>query len=73
VDLRYDTEHIILRDSADKLLSERYDYRTFQRIADSEAGWSPELWAEFAELGWLGLPSQRRTGAAVAARSSCPS
>jgi alkylation response protein AidB-like acyl-CoA dehydrogenase len=62
VDLRYDTEHIILRDSADKFLAERHDYRTFQKIADSETGWSPELWAEFAELGWLGLPFATEDG-----------
>ena len=56
VDLRYDTEHTILRDSAEKFLSERYDYRTFQKIAASEAGFDRGLWAEFAALGWLGLP-----------------
>jgi alkylation response protein AidB-like acyl-CoA dehydrogenase len=56
VDLQHDTEQIILRDSAEKFLAERYDYRTFQKIADSEAGWSPELSAQFAALGWLGLP-----------------
>lgn len=62
MDLRYDTEQIILRDSAEKVLAERYDYRTFQKIADSEAGWSPELWAEFAALGWLGLPFDANDG-----------
>lgn len=56
MDLRYDSEHAILRGSVEKFLSERYDYRTFQKIADSEAGFSPEIWAEFAQLGWLGLP-----------------
>lgn len=56
MDLRYDTEHDILRESAEKFLAERYDYRTFQKIADSEAGWSREIWGEFAALGWLGLP-----------------
>ena len=56
MDLRYDTEHAILRSSAEKFLAERYDYRSFQKIADSEAGWSREIWAEFATLGWLGLP-----------------
>jgi hypothetical protein len=62
VDLRYDTEHVILRDSAEKFLGEHYDYRTFQKIADSEAGWSTELWAEFAHLGWLGLPFAAEDG-----------
>jgi alkylation response protein AidB-like acyl-CoA dehydrogenase len=56
VNLQYDTEHAILRDSAEKFLAERYDYRTFQKIAGSEAGWSREIWAELATLGWLGLP-----------------
>jgi alkylation response protein AidB-like acyl-CoA dehydrogenase len=62
VDLRHDTEQIILRDSAEKFLGERHDYRSFQKIADSEAGWSPELWAELAALGWLGLPFAAEDG-----------
>jgi alkylation response protein AidB-like acyl-CoA dehydrogenase len=62
VDLRYDTEQIILRDSAEKFLAERHDYRVFQRIADSEVGWSAELWAELAALGWLGLPFAAEDG-----------
>ena len=56
MDLRYAAEHAILRESADKFLHERYDYRTVQKIAASDAGWSREIWAEFAKLGWLGLP-----------------
>jgi alkylation response protein AidB-like acyl-CoA dehydrogenase len=56
VDLRYATEHVILRESAEKFLAERYDYRTVQRIAASEPGWDREVWREFAKLGWLGLP-----------------
>jgi alkylation response protein AidB-like acyl-CoA dehydrogenase len=56
VDLRYATEHVILRESAEKFLAERYDYRTVQKIAASEAGWNREIWGEFAKLGWLGLP-----------------
>jgi alkylation response protein AidB-like acyl-CoA dehydrogenase len=62
VDLRYDTEHELLRDSAEKFLAERYDYRTFQRISQSEAGWSREIWGEFAALGWLGLPFSLEDG-----------
>jgi alkylation response protein AidB-like acyl-CoA dehydrogenase len=62
MDLQYDTEHNMLRDSAEKFLAERYGYRTFQKIAASEAGWSPEIWAEFAALGWLGLPLPAEDG-----------
>ena len=56
MDLRYATEHVILRESAEKFLAERYDYRTVQKIAASETGWDREVWEEFAKLGWLGLP-----------------
>lgn len=38
VDLRYATEHVILRESAEKFLTERYDYRMVQKIAASETG-----------------------------------
>ena len=62
VDLRYDSEHVLLRDSAEKFLGERYDYRTFQKIAASEAGFSREIWADFAKLGWLGLPFAAEDG-----------
>jgi alkylation response protein AidB-like acyl-CoA dehydrogenase len=62
MDLRYDSEHVLLRESAEKFLGERYDYRTFQRIAASEAGFSREIWAEFAKLGWLGLPCAPEDG-----------
>ena len=55
VDLRYATEHVILRESAEKFLAEWYDYRTVQKTA-SETGWNREIWGEFAKLGWLGLP-----------------
>lgn len=62
MDLEYDQSHLLLRDSAERLLRERYDYRAYQKIASSEAGWSADLWAEFAKLGWLGLPFPEEDG-----------
>ncbi len=61
MDLSYDTEQIILRDSAEKFLSARCDYALYRKIAGGE-GWSPELWSEFAGLGWLGLPFAEEDG-----------
>jgi alkylation response protein AidB-like acyl-CoA dehydrogenase len=55
MDLSYDIEQIILRDSAERFLSSRCNYALHRKIADGE-GWSRDLWSEFAELGWLGLP-----------------
>lgn len=56
LNLQYDTEQSILRDSAHAFLRDHYDYKTHRRIAASDTGMSPELWREFAQLGWLGLP-----------------
>ena len=56
VDLGYDTEQVILRSSAEKFLTERYDYAAFRRSSESDAGFDRELWSEFARLGWIGLP-----------------
>ena len=56
MNLQYDTEQIILRDTAQSFLRKHYSYDTYRRIVASEDGWSRELWDEFARLGWLGLP-----------------
>lgn len=61
MDLSYDTEQIILRDSAEKFLSSRCSYALYRKTAEGE-GWSPELWSEFAALGWLGLPFAEEDG-----------
>ncbi len=56
MNLGYDNEQVILRSSADKFLTERYDYATFRKTCESRAGFDRDLWNEFARLGWLGLP-----------------
>src|SRR5579863_9696995 len=61
MDLSYDTEQIILRDSADKFLSGRCSYPLYRKDADGE-GWNPALWSDFAALGWLGLPFAEADG-----------
>jgi alkylation response protein AidB-like acyl-CoA dehydrogenase len=62
VDLQYDTEQLILRESAEKFLASHYGYSVFRKIAESEAGFSREMWSEFAGLGWLGLPFAAEDG-----------
>jgi len=61
MDLSYDTEQIILRDSAEKFLSGHGGYAVYRKTADG-AGWDPALWSEFAALGWLGLPFAEEDG-----------
>ena len=62
MDLQYDSAHKILRETAERFLAEKYDYRAFRKITDSEQGYSPEIWNTFAEMGWLGLPFSEEDG-----------
>ena len=62
MDLQYTTEQKLLRESAAKFLAASYDYASFQKTASSEPGWNAGIWAEFARLGWLGLPFAEEHG-----------
>src|SRR5215207_5331951 len=39
-----------------RLVAERYDFEARKRYAAGPDGWSRELWAQYAELGILGMP-----------------
>lgn len=62
MNLQYEPSHTILRETAERFLSERYGYRTFSAISDSETGFSADIWKEFADLGWLALPLPEDNG-----------
>ncbi|QCI64181.1 acyl-CoA dehydrogenase family protein [Phreatobacter stygius] len=49
-------EQRLLKDSVDGLLADTYDFETRKKYAALAGGYSPEIWAKFAELGLLGLP-----------------
>jgi pimeloyl-CoA dehydrogenase small subunit len=46
----------LLKDSVDRLIADRYSFEARKKIAAEPGGWSREMWAQFAELGLLGLP-----------------
>jgi len=48
-------EQEMLRSEARKFLDSRAPLDEVRRIMESEDGYSPELWREMAQLGWLGL------------------
>ena len=62
MDFDLSEEQRLLRDSVDRLLADRYgfDKRRFY-LAEPE-GWSRGLWAQYAELGLLGLPFPEEYG-----------
>jgi pimeloyl-CoA dehydrogenase small subunit len=49
-------EQQLLADSVRRFLDNAYDFESRKRIVASAEGWSPQAWAQLAELGVLGLP-----------------
>jgi len=56
MDFSYNDEQQMLRDSVSKFVQQDYDFDSRRKIVDSDAGYSKEHWALFAELGWLMVP-----------------
>ncbi|SDB70691.1 acyl-CoA dehydrogenase family protein [Belnapia rosea] len=49
-------EQRLLQDSVARLLGDKYGFEQRKGYMKSPDGWSREIWAQFAELGLLGLP-----------------
>ena len=49
-------EQRLLQDSVARLLGDKYSFEQRKAYSKSADGWSREVWAQFAELGLLGLP-----------------
>ena len=56
MDLTPSDEQRLLRESADRFVSETYTADQRRKIASEPLGFSADLWKQFAELGWLALP-----------------
>ena len=48
-------EQRMLAETVNSLLDKRYDPSSRLALLDSELGWSRDLWAQYAQLGLLGL------------------
>jgi alkylation response protein AidB-like acyl-CoA dehydrogenase len=46
----------MLADSVDKFIQNEYDFDTRQAYAESDKGFSDEVWRTFADLGWTAVP-----------------
>jgi pimeloyl-CoA dehydrogenase small subunit len=55
-------EQRLLKDSVDRLIADRYDFEARKKYAREPDGWSGEIWAQYAELGLLGLPFSEARG-----------
>jgi pimeloyl-CoA dehydrogenase small subunit len=62
MDFDLSEEQRLLKESLDRLIGDRYAFEHRKGYAQNPEGWSRELWAQFAELGLLGLPFEERHG-----------
>lgn len=62
MDLSYSNEQLLLRDSVEKFISDKYDISERNKITASDEGFSRENWQQFADLGWLALPFSEEDG-----------
>ena len=62
MDFSFTEEQTLLRNSVQSLLSDKYDFDTRRKIVKSADGWSPEVWALFAEMGLLAAPFTEEQG-----------
>ena len=56
MDFDLSEEQRLLKESLDRVIADRYAFEQRKGYAQGPEGWSRELWAQFAELGLLGLP-----------------
>jgi len=56
MDLTLSDEQRLLRESVDRFIAETYDADHRRRVASDPLGFSPDIWKQFADLGWLALP-----------------
>ena len=62
MDFSFTSEQDQLRDTVARLVRQQYDFETRRKVAKSEGGWRPEMWAQFAELGLLGASFSEEEG-----------
>jgi pimeloyl-CoA dehydrogenase small subunit len=55
MDFDLSEEQRLLKESLDRLLADRYAFEQRKAYGRSPEGWSRELWAQYADLGLLGL------------------
>jgi pimeloyl-CoA dehydrogenase small subunit len=62
MDFDYSDEQRLLKDSVDRLLADRYAFDQRKNHLKEPGGWSAAMWAQYAELGLLGLPFAEEYG-----------
>ncbi len=62
MDLTLSDEQRLLRESADRFVNETYNADHRRKAANEPLGFSPAIWKQFSDLGWLALPISEEFG-----------
>ena len=62
MDLSFTEEQEILRKFARDFFTSKLPKKLLKELEETEPGYSPEIWKEMAELGWMGLPFPEKYG-----------
>ena len=62
MDFSFSDEQTLLQESVSRFITNDYGFESRQKHSRSDAGYSPENWQTFAELGWLGVPFSENHG-----------
>ncbi|MEM6475259.1 MAG: acyl-CoA dehydrogenase family protein [Pseudomonadota bacterium] len=71
MELGLSQEQQMLRDSVSRYLEKAYDFDARQALVASDAAWSDDAWAQFAELGLMALPFPEERGGLGGSISDC--
>jgi acyl-CoA dehydrogenase len=65
MNLDFSEEQIMLRNMARGFLADKFPKKVVRELEDSETGYSPDIWKEMVELGWMGLALPEKWGGHV--------
>ena len=56
MDFNFTEEQDMVRDGLSRIVREQYEWESRNSVIASDDGWRPDIWAQLAELGILGMP-----------------
>ena len=62
MDFELSDEQRLLKDSVERLTTQRYDFETRKKFMAEPDGWSRDMWRQYAELGLTALPFAEEHG-----------
>ena len=62
MDFELSDEQRLLKDSVERLVSQRYDFEARKKFMSQPDGWSRDMWRQYAELGLTAVPFAEEHG-----------